>query len=224
MSESSYLPPVRLEAYRERIVAELSLHFAHDHLDTAEFENRLDEAFRATTIAALDQLQADLPALPAETTSMLPGIDVASDDEVTDRQVVVALMGGTERKGNWTLPRTLDVLAVMGGVELDFREARFAPGTTQINVAAIMGGVEILVPPGVRVETSGIGVMGGFESFSQSGDQAAPLLRISGFALMGGVEIAQRLVGESKRAAKLRQRDERKLLREQQRRLRGGED
>jgi len=87
-----------------------------------------------------------------------------------------------------------------------------------------MGGVEILVPPGVRVETSGIGVMGGFESFSQSGDPAAPLLRISGFALMGGVEIAQRLVGESKRAAKLRQRDERKLLRDRQRRLSRGEE
>jgi hypothetical protein len=229
MTHSPYLPPVRLEAERERTVAELSDHFAHDHLDTAEFESRLDRAYRATSLAALEQLKSDLPALPRAATPTeaavprAPGVAIAPDHEVADRKVVFALMGGAERKGAWTPPRTLDVLAIMGGVGLDFREARFVDGETQINVAAIMGGVEIIVPPGVRVESSGIGIMGGFESFDQTAEPSAPLLRITGIALMGGVEITQRLPGESADDAKSRRRAERRRLKEERRRLsRGG--
>jgi hypothetical protein len=227
MTNSPYLPPVRLEAHRERIVEELSQHFAHDHLDTAEFENRLDVAYRATTLAELEKLKADLPALPnQEPRAPVYGVELADESETRDRQVVFALMGGSERTGSWTPARTIDVLALMGGVELDFRLARFAPGVTTVNVAAIMGGVEIIVPPGLHVESSGIGIMGAFESFNQAADArdaGAPVLRITGIALMGAVEIAQRLPGENSREAKRRLREEQRRLRDgrEQRRLRG---
>jgi hypothetical protein len=217
MTESPYLPPVRLEAHREKIVAELSEYFAHDHIDTAEFEKRLDDAYRATTLAQLEALKADLPAIRSSAApAPVPdrSVELALDDEIRDRQVIFAMMGGSERTGSWTPARTVDALAIMGGIKLDFRQARFALGETVVNVCAIMGGIEILVPPGIRVESSGIGIMGGFESFNQTAvDPDAPLLRITGIALMGGVEIRQRLPGESSRQAKLRQRDERRRLR-----------
>jgi hypothetical protein len=219
MTDSSYLPPVRLEAHREKTVAELSEHFARDHLDTDEFENRLDRAYRATTLAQLDALKADLPAIRSEVPqapapASASRVEVALPDEVKERQVVFAMMGGSERTGSWTPARTVDALAIMGGIKLDFRQARFAPGETVVNVAAIMGGIEILVPPGIRVESNGIGIMGGFESFNQTAAEAdAPLLRITGIALMGGVEIHQRLPGESSRQAKLRKREEQRRLR-----------
>jgi len=216
MTDSPYLPPVRLEAKRERIIAELSDHFAHDHLDTAEFESRLDRAYRARTLAELDQLKTDLPALPHTPATPAPGprVEVVRDEEVQDQQTVFALMGGTERSGIWTPARVINALAIMGGVGLDFREARFAPGVTEVNAAAIMGGIEILVPPGVRIESNGIGIMGAFESFNHEvTDPHAPLLRITGMALMGSVEIRQRLPGESAREAKLRRREEQRRLR-----------
>jgi hypothetical protein len=231
MTDSSYLPPVRLEAARERIVAELSEHFAHDHLDTAEFENRLDRAYRATTLAQLEALRADLPALATEqqvARRPTSAVALADETEVRDRQVVFAMMGGSERTGSWVPARTIDALAIMGGIGLDFRQARFAPGVTTVNAAAIMGGIEILVPPGIRVESNGIGIMGGFESFDQTGDSDdpdAPVLRISGIALMGAVEIKQRLPGETEREARLRRKEERRHLREahQRRRLHRGD-
>ena len=35
---------------------------------------------------------------------------------------------------------------------------------------AIMGGVEIIVPPGLRIESNGMGIMGAFEHVGQPGD------------------------------------------------------
>ena len=126
--------------------------------------------------------------------------------------MVVAIMGGADRKGAWTPGANLYVtavmggavldfrqaqvgaLALMGGVELDLREAVLAPGVTELNVIAIMGGVEIIVPPGLRVESNGIGIMGGFEHAGQllPDTPSGPVLRISGVAIMGGVEIKER--------------------------------
>jgi hypothetical protein len=133
-------------------------------------------------------------------------------------------MGGAERRGSWTPPRQLNVIAVMGGVELDFREARFAPGVTEVTCFAMMGGIEITVPPGVHVETSGMGLMGGFAhsgSADAPADPNAPVLRIGGVAIMGGVELNVRFPGENRGDARRRerlQRAERRAIR----RIHGG--
>jgi hypothetical protein len=101
----------------------------------------------------------------------------------------------------------------MGGAELDFREARLGPGTTELSVTAIFGGVEVIVPPDLPVETDGIAIMGGFANASEQSsptDPNAPRLRITGFALMGGVDIKVRLPGESAGEARRRKRRERR--------------
>lgn len=97
-------------------------------------------------------------------------------------------MGGTTKKGAWQPARKVNAIAVMGGIELDFREARFAPGVTVLNAVALMGGIEIIVPPGLRVEVDGIGIMGGFDGLSSEGGTGGsePVLRVEGLALWGG--------------------------------------
>ena len=57
-----------------------------------------------------------------------------------------------------------------------------------------------IVPPGMAVESHGIGILGGFEHTGdelQGHDPSAPVLRVSGVALMGGVDIKVRHPGES---------------------------
>jgi len=124
---------------------------------------------------------------------------------------VLAMLGGVERRGTWTVPRVLNVVAFMGGTMLDLREARLPPGPIELRVVAIMGGVEIIVPPHLAVESEGAAIMGGFEHVErapQAPDPDAPVLRISGIALMGGVSIEMRLPGESSRDAKRRRKRE----------------
>lgn len=221
MTQSSPAP-VRLEQTRERIIYQLTEHFAADNLSVEALEERLDRAHGATTLAELQSLTSDLPAVQ-EGAAMAPRtyVSPATGTHVSERQLIVGIMGGAEKKGVWTPARQTFVVAVMGGAQLDFREARMAPGVTEVNVFAIMGGAEIIVPPGVHVDMNGIALMGGF---GQSGyappptDPNAPILRIGGFALMGGVEVNIRYPGERTRDARQRE----KLERKEQRRLHGG--
>ena len=199
-----------LAAERERVVQTLSNHFAHDQLTLTEFEHRLERAYHVTAIDQLRALVADLPsvsALPATQGAAGPALVPSSD--VPPRGVMFAIMGGHERSGSWIVPRQLKVIAVMGGAELDLREARFGPGVTEIEIFAVMGGAHVIVPPGVRVESIGAAIMGGFDV--KAGDATAlsdahPLVRLSGLAVMGGVGTETRLPGETGREAKRRRR------------------
>ena len=193
MSEISPLPPTpaALRHRREHTIARLCEHFAQDHLETRELEELIDQAHRAETLAALDNLLAGLPELASSASPETAGPPALPVDR---NQVVVAIMGGAERKGTWHPAENVHVVAVMGGAELDFREAQFGAGVTNVYVVALMGGVVILIPPGLRVESNGLGIMGGFEHLAreQQRDAAGPILRISGIALMGGVEIREK--------------------------------
>jgi hypothetical protein len=113
---------------------------------------------------------------------------------------VVAVLGGSGRKGSWEPPALLRVLAVMGGVELDFREADLLEGTTEVEVVAFMGGVNIVVPPDVDVQANGVGLLGGFASVSsQAPEPDAPRIEIRGWAVMGGVEVKVKPLEREKR-------------------------
>lgn len=216
---------------RERAVQRLGAHFAEDHIDMGELERRLDLVFAAASRDELAALEQDLPALrtaaEAGTTDSgqpvagaVPGAKVDPARRARDREFLLAVMGGTERKGTWTPARRVTVLALMGGARLDFREAVFAEAVTRITIFAVMGGVQILVPPGVRVEWHGIAIMGGFGGAEPSAPPSpdSPVIRLHGLALMGGVDVQERLPGESERDAKRRIRAERKA----KARLRGG--
>jgi hypothetical protein len=212
------LRPVPLEQTRQRVIDRLIEHYAAENLDDAALEDRLGKAVAATSPAELQALVEDLPEQRAAST------DLARADYVPERQVVVAVMGGAERKGVWTPPESLYVVAVMGGAELDFRQARFGPGVTEVNCFCLMGGVEIVVPPDVHVELNGLAIMGGF---GQSGggtfgtEPGAPVLKIGGFAMMGGVDVTVRYAGEKPGDARRRERLERAERREQRRLERG---
>lgn len=109
--------------------------------------------------------------------------------------VSFAIMGGVTRTGSWLVPNSHTSIVVMGGNEIDLREARFESGEIRIYAFAVMGGIDIIVPEGVRVIDDGIGIMGGFDTTVEEGVTVrpgslpadAPAVRIGGIALMGGV-------------------------------------
>ncbi|MFQ5746826.1 MAG: DUF1707 domain-containing protein [Gemmatimonadota bacterium] len=209
MSVGDLHPAPSLEQAREHTVRRLCEHFAADDLKVEDFETRLDRAYEATTVQALETLLADLAVPPA---SPVPGTTPPVSSR-SRRGLLLAVLGGSERSGEWVPPEHMFVVGTMGGACLDFRSARLPAGETVVTAIAVMGGVDVLVPPGVAVTTNGFCLFGGFEQLDQAPEAAnadTPILRINGFALMGGVNVEARLPGETGRQARRRLRAERR--------------
>jgi hypothetical protein len=222
---------VSVREARERTISRLTDAFAVDDLELEEFERRISLAHRAESLGELEPLVADLPAASASTalvgSNPTSAVTVRRAGTGRRSQTMVNIMSGSERKGRWSAPQEMRIVNVMGGAHLDFREAELAPGETHLFVFCLMGGCEVIVPPGLAVDMDGISIMGGFEHLERAPtdrDPNAPYLRISGFVAMGGVNVTTRLVGESERDARRRQKAERKALRaaDRERRQLGG--
>jgi hypothetical protein len=139
---------------------------------------------------------------------VVPGAERAvpavTDDDL-EHETLLAILGGAKRTGEWTPPELLHTIAIMGGVELDFRGAVLAPGLTEVRIFALMGGVTITIPRDVDVEVTATAVMGGVDQKSaqpgEGGDdrgprpspaapgERRPLIVISGIAIMGGIDV-----------------------------------
>jgi hypothetical protein len=223
--------PLGQEA-QQRTIDVLCESFARDEMDVEEFEKRVELVHRAETLEQLRGVLADLPTStlpvkgdpPPRTATVphsQPSLGLAPrptlpPERIPGHSVVVGIMGGGRRAGAWVPARHNWVVGVMGGSGLDFREAHLGPGVTEVRVLGIMGGVKVLVPPDVRVECSGIGIMGGFDvqqTATSTTDPEAPIIRVTGVAIMGGAKITVLYPGETARDARLRLKAKRKALR-----------
>jgi len=159
-------------AARERIVEQLKRHYANDDLSEGELESRLKEAYAARTVSDLENIVVDLPSLG------VPRTDTS----------IKALWSGQERKLAGLVPPQLTLKSVMGYVELDLRDATFAPGITTIDVRSFMGYVEIRLPVGVRVESDGRALFGYF-ALKGLDEESDRVVRITGRAVFGYAEV-----------------------------------
>ena len=212
--------PINLEDARERAVDLLTDCFARDVLTLEDFERRVSLAQAAGSMpelgVAIEGLVADVGAESGESqvgSARRPSIATPAEVMASDR--AVAVFGETRRAGPWVPARKNTVVAVMGSVEIDLREARLAPGPTVFTILALLGSVEVLVPPGLHVQCSGSAVFGSFEQRDPGHAPATPghpVIRLDGVSVGGSVEIETRLAGESKRDARRRRRMERRRL------------
>lgn len=224
---------------RQWVIDTLCEAFARDQIGIQELEQRLEIANRVHTDAdlrsLLEGIDIDAPTVGADSASTskpeagsrrgpvpnggtversgVGGRALVDASQVPDRQFTVGFWSGRARKGTWIPARNITAIAVMGGVDLDFRDALFGPGVTHVHALAVMGGIDITVPPNVHVDTSGFAVMGAFEDDGEGSGPPrpeGPILRVTGFAMMGAVDVQVRLSGETPREAKRRKKLERR--------------
>ena len=168
---------------------------AEGRITFEELDERISQAYAAKTFADLAAVTSDLPgagvSVPAPATQRYQPPDVPAGTAGTS--VSLAIMSGTKRAGPWLVPPDYTAVAIMGGVELDLRDARFTAEEVTIRAFCLMGGVSITVSEDIAVDVSGIGIMGGFDHrASGPGAPGAPRLRVVGFALMGGVDVQRK--------------------------------
>ena len=116
-----------------------------------------------------------------------PPVDVKPDS--MDWLSGFAVMAGFERSNNSQNFRGGDLTAVMGGCEIDLRQASMrAPAS--LDVFVMWGGIEVRVPQDWTVELRGVPILAGFVDKTQAPALATEKrLVVRGMALMGGVEI-----------------------------------
>lgn len=113
------------------------------------------------------------------------------DDEVA----LVAIFDGVNLRSRATAFRGGSMLAWVGGVAVDLREAELAPGAHLI-LHSLVGGIAIRIPPGWRVQSNLRALAGGVAIDSpEPHDQDAPRLTLDGFALLGGIAVGTKPPG-----------------------------
>lgn len=100
------------------------------------------------------------------------------------------LFGGAEINSQSQTFQGGTVTAVLGGAEIDLRDAVIIDGAS-IDLTTVLGGVEMKVPDNVQVEISGIPILGGWEDKTRvrREKEEVPVLKINCLTILGGVEI-----------------------------------
>ncbi|MCL2508646.1 MAG: hypothetical protein FWF05_05675 [Oscillospiraceae bacterium] len=79
--------------------------------------------------------------------------------------------------------------AVLGSIEVDLSNIRITHDV-DFEVTAVLGGADVYVPRNVRIETDGVGILGGCDNFVTQGfGMEVPRLRIKYNAILGGVNV-----------------------------------
>ena len=106
-----------------------------------------------------------------------------------DSDDVSAILGGADHMNKSENYKGGRVTTIMGGITLDLRKSIIKKEAT-LDVFALMGGVELVVPENVVVKSRAAVILGSIENKSQGIESKdAPVLYITGQVVMSGVEI-----------------------------------
>ena len=171
------------DAERDATIQSLGDHAAVGRLTLDEVEERAGQALTAKTRGELAALTSDLPRQATA--------DVAVARTRRPVRWMVAIMGGSQRRGRFRAVGSVNSVSIMGGDEIDLREAEIEGGHLALNLFALMGGATIYVPDSIEVEVSGFSLMGGNTELGslRNPRPGAPVIQIRAYNLMGGATI-----------------------------------
>jgi hypothetical protein len=167
---------------RDDTVTRLQVAFTDSRLDDAEFDARVRAALQARTRGDLDRLAADLPAAA--------GTALATAGLPRPGRLSLAYKTSLRRGGRWRVPARFTAISYKGGTVIDLRAAELTSAVTTIRAIAYKTRIQVIAPPGIRVEISGIGVTSADEAARTALVPAnAPVIHVRGLAYKGHVEI-----------------------------------
>ena len=186
--EQAGVPAMRAsDRDRDEAAHRLQAAFADGSLDDGEFDVRMRAALTATTRAELDTLCADLPAEAARAAALpRPG------------RFAVAYKSSVRRGGRWRVPGKFTPVVYKGSGWIDLRAAELTEPVTTVVAIAYKSRIDILVPPGVRVEMDGFGVSKGWSADEETEARLprdAPVVHVRGVAYKGTIETSTRPPG-----------------------------
>ncbi len=182
-----------LDELRQNTIDKLTELYSQDKITVEDFESRVDQINHAESPGEIYGVISGLPMpktppTPNAGNKNLPyrintGAAKASSS-------VINVFSGSSRKGMWKPAKSMNVISVFGGSDLDFRNAAIPPEGCTVRAYCVFGGTNIIVPPGVNVNVNGFALFGGFDSKGLEGDYPDALtIDVTGFAVFGGVDV-----------------------------------
>ncbi|MBX9391200.1 DUF1707 domain-containing protein [Streptomonospora nanhaiensis] len=181
MPQDPYSPPElrASDADRDRTIDLLRAAVADGRLTPAEFDERVDAALAARTVAALAPLTADLVAAPGGA-GPLAGTPA---DPAADLLTIKEKHGMVRRAGPWTLPHRLALRTSWSAVLLDLTDA-VRTGPELVIEARVTGGdVDLVLAPDMAVDANELAVRYGQVDIGRNpyaGTPAALRVRVVG--------------------------------------------
>lgn len=174
-------------ADRDAVNRQLQDAFADGRLDEDEFDVRMQRALTARTRGDLDRLLVDLGLPQPRAGAPIPAMP--SSPATTGGQYTsnLAILSSINRKGRWMVPEQLTATAILGDVKLDLRAATLSGPVTTIKAQAVLGEIQLIVPPGVRVEVNASPILGEVSNRVHDADLPAdaPVVRVDALSLLG---------------------------------------
>lgn len=167
---------------RDRVTRVLAIAAGDGRLTAAELDERLEAALTARTKGELAALTADLPEVG----------EAALAKEV----VRLDFQGGSaRRRGQWVVPKRMEIRASGGSMKLDFTDAVITSPTLDIQ-AEVRGGRLVLVTrPGIEVDVDEVVARGGRVRVRPERGRKEPvrlIIKVSGEAHGGEVVVRPR--------------------------------
>jgi hypothetical protein len=188
------------EADRQHVITLLTAAHAEGRLSVPERDRRLEEAHGALIFDDLVPLTRDLVTATPNQVQYAAANDGHSDQ-------IVAIFGGVERAGHWSVRAHTFISVMFGGAELDLSEAVFDDPEISFEVFCLFGGVELKVPEGTVVDNRLIAIFGGCDHKVSPPIAGAPRLVLKGFVGFGGVEVRNPKSVRSRRDRSQREQD-----------------
>ena len=172
------------DAERDATVERLSQATGEGRLTLDEFSQRMGQASTARTRAELDRLVTDLPA-SADPAGRAVGVGTHGGPSWH-----VTPVGGLNVFGPWRMGRHVIVLSLVGGARLDLSQAELAAPDVTLTKVSLVGGVRARIPRGIRVDASGMSLIGGTQvEGAPDPGPGAPTIHIRAFSVVGGIRI-----------------------------------
>src|SRR6201987_2923372 len=172
------------DAERDQTLRTLGEHAAVGRLTLAELEEGPGGRLAPRPRAELPTLPGDLPQeagqdRPAPTLAKKPV------------RWMVAIMSGSQRRGRFRAVGSINSIAIMGGDEIDLREAEIEGGELTLNLVAVMGGATLYIPDTVELDVGGFSLLGGNTEIGSERPPrpGAPGMTLRAWNPMGGATI-----------------------------------
>ena len=175
------------DAERDATVERLRDAAGEGRLTLEEFSDRMDQASTAKTRAELDRLLTDLPSEAGGGPAGRGAVATGGSGPATWH---VSPIGGLNVFGPWRMGRHVVVISLIGGAKLDLSQAELAARDVTLTQVSVIGGVRARIPLGIRVDASGLSVLGGTEvEGAPDPGPGAPTIHIRAFSIIGGIRV-----------------------------------